>query len=94
MNTNIKLFSLVLFKVSPVDEKPIMFDHGDNVTFTTKTLISPSPSGLLELAKRVHNLAVETSRKREEQEVEKALQSTINKKKKAHDEFHKFVRSL
>lgn len=54
MNTNIKLFSLVLFKVSPVDEKPIMFDHGDNVTFTTKTLISPSPSGLLELAKRVH----------------------------------------
>lgn len=50
--------------------------------------------GVIALCKAFHNLAVETSRKREEQEVEKALQSTINKKKKAHDEFHKFVRSL
>ena len=50
--------------------------------------------GVMALCKAFHNLAVETSRKREEQEVEKALQSTINKKKKAHDEFHKFVRSL
>lgn len=54
MNTDIKLFSLVLFKISPVNDKPISFEHGDRVSFTTKTLISISPSGLLELAKRVH----------------------------------------
>ena len=54
MNTDIKLFSLVLFKISPVNDKPILFEHGDRVSFTTKTLISISPSGLLELAKRVH----------------------------------------
>lgn len=50
--------------------------------------------GVMAICKVFQNLAVETSRKREEQEVEKALQSRINKKKKAHDEFHKFVRSL
>ena len=50
--------------------------------------------GVMELCKVFHNLAVEASRKREAQEVEKALHSTINKKKKAHDKFHKFVRSL
>lgn len=46
------------------------------------------------LSKTLHELAVQTSRKREEQEVKEALQSSIDKRKKAHDEFHKFVRSL
>ena len=46
------------------------------------------------LAKAFHDLAVQTSRKREEQEVKEALQSSIDKRKKEHDEFHKFVRSL
>lgn len=50
--------------------------------------------GIMAICKLFQNLAVETSRKREEQEVEKALQSTIDKRKKAHDDFHKFVRSL
>lgn len=50
--------------------------------------------GVMAICKVFQSLAIETSRKREEQEVEKALQSAINKKKKAHDEFHKFVRSL
>ena len=50
--------------------------------------------GIMAICKLFQNLAVETSRKREEQEVEKALQSTIDKRKKAHDHFHKFVRSL
>lgn len=39
--------------------------------------------GVIALCKAFHNLAVETSRKREEQEVEKALQSTINKRRKS-----------
>ena len=50
--------------------------------------------GVMAICKAFQSLAIEASRKREEQEVEKALQSAINKKKKAHDEFHKFVRSL
>ena len=43
--------------------------------------------GVMELCKVFHNLAVEASRKREAQEVEKALQSTINKKKESVNNF-------
>lgn len=50
--------------------------------------------GFIMLAKFFNDLAVQTNRKREEQEVKEALQCSIDKKKKAHDEFHKFVRSL
>lgn len=46
------------------------------------------------LAKFFHYLSVQISQKREEQAVKEALQSSIDKRKKAHDEFHKFVRSL
>ena len=46
------------------------------------------------LSKFFNELAVQETRKREEQLVKEALQSSIDKKEKAHDEFHKFVRSL
>ncbi|WP_251576122.1 hypothetical protein [Limosilactobacillus agrestimuris] len=50
--------------------------------------------GVIALAKAFHDLAVQASQKREEQEVKEALQSSIDKRKKARDDFHKFVRSL
>lgn len=50
--------------------------------------------GFTLLAKFFNDLAVQEIRKREEQEVKEALQSSIDKKEKAHDEFHKFVSSL
>ena len=50
--------------------------------------------GFIMLSKFFNELAVQEIRKREEQEVKEALQSSIDKKEKAHDEFHKFVRSL
>lgn len=50
--------------------------------------------GVIAIFKAFHDLAVQTSRKREEQEVKEALQSSLDKRKKAHDDFHKFVRSL
>lgn len=50
--------------------------------------------GFTLLAKFFNDLAVQEIRKREGQEVKEALQSSIDKKGKAHDEFHKFVRSL
>lgn len=53
-----------------------------------------SNKGFIMLAKFFHDLAVQEIRKREEQEVKEALQSSIDKKEKAHDEFHKFLRSL
>lgn len=50
--------------------------------------------GFIALNKLFHDMAVLMNRKREGQEVKEALQSSIDKRKKAHDEFHKFVRSL
>ena len=50
--------------------------------------------GFIMLSKFFNELAVQETRKREEQLVKEALQSSIDKKEKAHDEFHKFVRSL
>lgn len=44
--------------------------------------------------KASHDIAVQTMLKKEEQEVRKALQSPLDKKKKAYDDYHKFVRSL
>lgn len=44
--------------------------------------------------KAFNDIAVQTMLKKEEQEVRKALQSPLDKKKKAHDDFHTFVRSL
>lgn len=44
--------------------------------------------------KAFHDIAVQTMLKKEEREVQKALQSPLDKKKKAHDDFHMFVRSL
>lgn len=46
------------------------------------------------MTKTFHDIAVQTMLKKEEQEVRKALQSPLDKKKKAHDDFHTFVRSL
>lgn len=50
--------------------------------------------GFTLLVKFFNDLAAQEIQKREEQEVKEALQSSIDKKEKAHDEFHKFVRSL
>lgn len=50
--------------------------------------------GVIALSKEFHSFAVQEIQRREEQEVKKALQSSIDKRKEAHDEFHKFVRSL
>lgn len=54
MNTGIKLFSLISFKIEQATDKPVLFKHGDRVNFDTKIMICPSPSGLLELAKKAH----------------------------------------
>lgn len=50
--------------------------------------------GFKEMFKVFHDIAVQTMLKKEEQEVQKALQSPLDKKKKAYDDFRKFVRSL
>ncbi|WP_261604783.1 hypothetical protein [Limosilactobacillus fermentum] len=50
--------------------------------------------GFIMLSKFFNELAVQEIQKREEKVVKEALQSSIDKKKKAYDEFHKFVRSL
>lgn len=50
--------------------------------------------GIKAMNKAFHDIAVQTMLKKEEQEVRKALQSPLDKKKKAHDDFHTFVRSL
>ena len=50
--------------------------------------------GIKAMFKVFHDIAVQTMLKKEEQEVQKALQSPLDKKKKAHDDFHTFVRSL
>lgn len=50
--------------------------------------------GFIALFKAIHELAVQTNQKREEQEAKEALQSSSDKRKKAHDKFHEFVRSL
>lgn len=50
--------------------------------------------GIKAMYKAFHDIAVQTMLKKEEQEVREALQSPLDKKKKAHDDFHTFVRSL
>lgn len=50
--------------------------------------------GIKAMYKTFHDIAVQTMLKKEEQEVREALQSPLDKKKKAHDDFHTFVRSL
>lgn len=54
MNKEIHLFSVGSFEVTPIDEKPILFKHGEIVTCSTKAIIIPSPSGLYSLAKKSH----------------------------------------
>lgn len=61
MKRDIKLFSLISFDIMPINDKPIIFDYGDSINFKIKTLISPSPSGLIELAKQVQADGVKTS---------------------------------
>lgn len=50
--------------------------------------------GIKAMFKVFNDIAVQAMRKKEEQEVREALQSPLDKKKKAHDDFHTFVRSL
>lgn len=50
--------------------------------------------GIKAMYKAFNDIAVQIMRKKEEQEVRKAFQSPLDKKKKAHDDFHTFVRSL
>lgn len=50
--------------------------------------------GIRAMYKAFNDIAVQTIQKEEEQEVRKALQSPLDKKEKAHDDFHTFVRSL
>ena len=46
------------------------------------------------IAKALRQIALKSVQKREKQEVEKALLTPVDKRKRAHDDFHKFVRSL
>lgn len=48
---NLNLFAVGSFEINSVTTGPITFNHGDKLQFTTTTLVSPTPSGLLELAK-------------------------------------------
>ena len=60
MNKEIHLFSVGSFEITPIDEKPILFKHGEIVTCSAKTIIVPSPTGLYDLAKQVHKDADKT----------------------------------
>ena len=46
------------------------------------------------IAKALRQMALKSVQKREKQEVEKALITPVDKQKRAHDDFHKFLRSL
>ncbi|EEU31054.1 hypothetical protein HMPREF0501_00459 [Limosilactobacillus coleohominis 101-4-CHN] len=48
----------------------------------------------LKIRQVLQQIALRSVKKREKQEVEKALLTTVDKRKRAHDDFHKFVRSL
>lgn len=48
---NLNLFAVGSFEINSITTGPITFNHGDKLQFTTTTLVSPTPSGLLELAK-------------------------------------------
>lgn len=48
---NLNLFAVGSFEINSVTVDPITFNHGDKLQFTTTTLVSPTPSGLIELAK-------------------------------------------
>lgn len=46
------------------------------------------------MAKVVQQMALKSVEKREKQTVEKMMITPVEKRKQAHDDFHKFVRSL
>ena len=54
MSKEINLFYIGSFEITPLDEKPILFKHGEIVTFSTKVIVVPSPSNLYSLAKRAY----------------------------------------
>lgn len=48
----------------------------------------------LRIRQVLQQIALRSVKKREKQEVEKALLTPVDKRKREHDDFHKFVRSL
>lgn len=46
------------------------------------------------IVKALRQIALKSVQKREKQEVEKSLITPVDKRKRAHDDFHKFVRSI
>lgn len=46
------------------------------------------------MAKVFQQIALKSVKKREKQKVEKMMITPVEKRKQAHDDFHKFVRSL